>query len=84
MSLALGLVSLAMRRMSVSCPEVPRSRRKAGEAVHGEDIWLGWLEIQGHDGRKSFLGRFKRAPVTPPRTQTGRVDETLRWYLLAT
>jgi hypothetical protein len=39
--------------------------RKAHEAVHGEDMWLWRREIRGHDGRKEFLGRFKRMPVAP-------------------
>ena len=51
--------------MSLPRPEAARLRREAHEAVHGEDMRLRWLEIQGYDGSEDLLGRFKRAFVAP-------------------
>lgn len=65
MSLAVSLMSLTMSPVSLPRLEASKLRREAHEAVHGEDMWLRWLEIQGYDRCEGFLGRFKRAPVAP-------------------
>ena len=46
-------------------PAAARLRRRPHEMVHGEDMRLWRAEMQGYDGREDFVGRFKRAPVTP-------------------
>jgi len=66
MSPALSLVSLAMSPVSLPRSDpAAKLRRKADEAVQGEDMTLRPVEARGHDGCEDLLGRFKRTPVTP-------------------
>jgi len=54
-----------MSLVRLSSLDAVRLRRKAQQAVHGEDVRLRSPEVRAHDGREEFLGRFKRAPVAP-------------------